>query len=29
VETVHLDGSLVYLTVDGKLLSMAGVLSVG
>jgi flagellar hook assembly protein FlgD len=29
VETVHLDGSLVYLNVDGQLLSMAGVLSVG
>ena len=29
VQTVHLDGSLVYLNVDGQLLSMAGVLSVG
>jgi flagellar basal-body rod modification protein FlgD len=29
VESVHLDGSLVYLTVDGQTLSMAGVLSVG
>ncbi len=29
VQTVHLDGSLVYLNVDGQVLSMAGVLSVG
>ncbi|HOF40371.1 MAG TPA: flagellar hook capping FlgD N-terminal domain-containing protein [Candidatus Hydrogenedentes bacterium] len=29
VQTVHLDQSLVYLNVDGKLISMAGVLSVG
>jgi flagellar basal-body rod modification protein FlgD len=28
VERVQLNGSLVYLTVDGKLLSMAGVLSI-
>ncbi len=29
VQTVHLDQSLVYLNVDGQLISMAGVLSVG
>ena len=29
VQTVHLDESLVYLNVDGTLISMAGVLSVG
>jgi len=29
VEKVQLNGSLVYLTVDGQLLSMAGVLSIG
>ncbi|MFO7975980.1 MAG: flagellar hook capping FlgD N-terminal domain-containing protein [Candidatus Hydrogenedentota bacterium] len=29
VETVHLDGSVVYLNVEGQPLSMAGVLNVG
>jgi len=28
VERVHLDGSIVYLTVDGALMSMAGVLGI-
>ncbi|HOZ47411.1 MAG TPA: flagellar hook capping FlgD N-terminal domain-containing protein [Candidatus Hydrogenedentes bacterium] len=29
VERVHLDGSIVYLTVDGALMSMAGVTGIG
>lgn len=29
VERVHMDGSLVYLTVGGKLVSMAGVMAIG
>ena len=29
VERVHLDGSIVYLTVDGALMSMAGVIGIG
>jgi len=29
VEQVHLDGSVVYLTVDGALMSMAGVIGIG
>lgn len=28
VERVHMDGSLVYLTVDGQLMSMAGVMGI-
>ncbi len=28
VERVHLDGSIVYLTVDGELMSMAGVMGI-
>jgi flagellar basal-body rod modification protein FlgD len=28
VERVHLDGSIVYLTVDGNLMSMAGVMGI-
>jgi len=28
VEQVHLDGSIVYLTVDGELMSMAGVMGI-
>lgn len=29
VDTVHLDGSMVYLNIDGQLLSMAGVVLIG
>jgi flagellar basal-body rod modification protein FlgD len=28
VESVHLDGSIVYLTVDGSLMSMAGIMGI-